>query len=115
MDIITEFIIPSMIAILASVFFGIAAPLFKQSTQKLGPITIDMFKQNKLEVIKQILNKYFITASALQIFGWLIFLGNFSGVVGICVLGSFSINDWSRRWQMITILPKNCCMPTKPA
>ncbi|MHA1238135.1 MAG: EamA family transporter [Candidatus Odinarchaeia archaeon] len=71
---IVQYIIPSLIAILASVFFGIAAPLFKQCTSEFGVITFSEVKKDIKGFVKKTFNKYFITAAILQVFGWLIFL-----------------------------------------
>ncbi|MFX0096142.1 MAG: EamA family transporter [Candidatus Hodarchaeota archaeon] len=67
-------VIASLIALLAAALFGIAAPLFKQSTMKIGEINLSTIKEKPRETISKIVkNKYFLIALILQLIGGLIF------------------------------------------
>ncbi|MFX0089015.1 MAG: EamA family transporter [Promethearchaeota archaeon] len=67
-------VIASLTALLAAALFGIAAPLFKQSTMKLGEITLSAVKEKPRETISRIIkNKFFLVALVLQLVGGLIF------------------------------------------
>lgn len=67
-------VIASLIALFSAFLFGIAAPLFKQSTMKLGEITLANVKEKPKETISQIVkNRYFLVACTLQLVGSVIF------------------------------------------
>jgi len=67
-------VIASLIALLAAALFGVAAPLFKQSTMKIGKITLSNIKEKPRETISKIVkNKYFLVALILQLVGGIIF------------------------------------------
>jgi drug/metabolite transporter (DMT)-like permease len=70
---ISNLLLAVILAVIASVVFGIATPLFKKCTQPIGKIGME-FKKDIKGNLKKILNKYFVIAAILQLLGWLIFI-----------------------------------------
>lgn len=67
-------ILSVLLALLASAIFGIATPLFKKATMRVGEIHVHEFKKDFKGNVKKLLNRYLGVAIILQLSAWLIFL-----------------------------------------
>jgi len=70
-----SFLLSVFLTIMSALFFGVATPMYKQSVEKIGVLTLDVIRKNLMENIKKIfLNKFFALATLFQLLGTFMFL-----------------------------------------
>ncbi|MHA1237797.1 MAG: EamA family transporter [Candidatus Odinarchaeia archaeon] len=76
----TVFITAVLLAIFASLCFGLATPMYKQSLEKLALMNVKSLKNNLKGNIRQVVtNKFFALATFFQAIGTVVFLISLSG------------------------------------